>query len=79
MPPARGKSVSHLVVGTADSPELLVLSLPGLALVHTHRLEGMEVKGLVADPWGRALAVCDAASKNLHVLAWPLPGMPPLR
>ena len=78
MPPARGKSVSHLVVGTADSPELLVLSLPGLALVHTHRLDGVRMMGLAADPWGGALAVCDDASKTLHVLAWPLPGMPPL-
>ena len=76
VPPAPGKGVSHLVVGTSSSPELLVLSLPGLALVHTHRLEGMRVTGLAADPWGGALAVCDAASKSLYVLAWPLPGMP---
>jgi len=59
-------------------PELRVLSLPGLALVHTHRLEGMQVCGLAADPWGAALAVCDDASESTHVLAWPLPGMPQL-
>jgi len=40
-----------------------VLSLPGLALVHTHRLEGMQVWGLAADPCGTALAVCDLASQ----------------
>ena len=78
VPPAPGKRVSHLVVGTGKSSELLVLSLPGLALVHTHSLEGMEVGGLAADPWGGALAVCDDKSKSCHVLAWPLPGMPPL-
>ena len=76
MPPAPGKSVSHLVVGTAGEPELLVLSLPGLVLMHTHRLDLMKVMGLAADPWGGALAVCDAASEALHVLTWPLPGMP---
>jgi len=43
MPPASGKRTSHLIVGTYDQPELRVLSLPGLALVHTHRLEGMQV------------------------------------
>jgi len=59
-------------------PELRVLSLPGLALVHTHRLEGMQVWGLAADPCGTALAVCDYASQSTHVLAWPLPGMPQL-
>ena len=77
VPPAPGKGVSHLVVGIVGKPELLVLSLPDLVLVHTHMLEGMRVTGLAADPWGGALAVCDAASKSLYVLAWPLPGMPP--
>ena len=78
VPPAPGKRISHLVVGTGESSELLVLSLPGHTLVHTHSLEGMEVTGLAADPWGGALAVCDDKSKSCHVLAWPLPGMPPL-
>ena len=79
VPPAPGKRVSHLVVGVAFSSTLLVLSLPGLSLVHTHSLEGMQVMGLAADPWGGALAVCDAASETLHVLAWPLPGMPQMQ
>ena len=79
VPPAPGKAISHLVVGTHCTSELLVLTLPGLALVHTHALEGMRVSGLAADPWGQAIAVCDIYSKMLHVLAWPLPGMPPLQ
>ena len=78
IPPAPGKRTAHLIVGTVYEPELRVLSLPGLALVHTHMLEGVEVWGLAADPWGTALAVCDWASKSTHVLAWPLPGMPQL-
>ena len=76
MPPAPGKKASHLVVGTCFSPELLVPSLPGLALVHTHNLEGIKVWGLAADPWGGALAVYNYASMAIHVLDWPLPGMP---
>ena len=78
MPPAPGKRASHLVIGNAWTSELLVLSLPGLALVHTHRLEGMSVTGLAADPWGGALIIRNYNSKSVHVLAWPLPGMPPL-
>ena len=76
MPPAPGKRTSHLIVGSWHTPELRVLSLPGLALVHTHRLVGMEVIMLAADPCGTALAVSDLASESTHVLAWPLPGMP---
>lgn len=75
VPPAPGKRVSHLVVGAHDTSELLVLALPGLALVHTHTLDGMRAYALAADPWGAALAVTDAASEAVHVLAWPLPGM----
>ena len=78
VPPARGKLVSHLVVGSKLSAELLVLALPGLELVHTHRLKGVGVLGLAADPWGEALAVCDANFKTISVLSWPLPGMAPL-
>ena len=75
MPPAPGKNTTHLVIGSSDAPELLVLSLPGLALVHTHSLEEMQITGLAADPWGGALAVCDAVSNAVHIVAWPLPGM----
>jgi hypothetical protein len=79
VPPAPGKCTSYLVVGTVDTPTLLVLSLPDRSLVHTHTLEEMEVMGLAADPSGTALAVCDCASDAVHVLPWPLPGMPPLQ
>ena len=48
-----------------------MLSLPGHTLVHTHKLEGMGVMGLAADPWGGALAVSDSATEAIHVLAWP--------
>ena len=77
VPSAPGKKASHLVV--CDGDELLVLSLPSLALLHTHTLIDMEVTGLAADPWGGALAVCDECTQAIHILAWPLPGMPPLQ
>jgi hypothetical protein len=79
MPPTPGLHASYLVVGTYDTPTLLVMSLPDRRLVHTHMLKGMRVTGLAADPSGTALAVCDARSKAIHVLPWPLPGMPPLQ
>jgi hypothetical protein len=81
VPPAPGHRTTYLVVGTYGAPTLLVLSLPDRRLVHTHTLEGMKVMGLAADPSGTALAVCDGASASnaVHVLPWPLPGMPPLQ
>jgi hypothetical protein len=79
VPPAPGQRTSYLVVGTYPTPTLLILSLPDRCLVHTHKLEGMEVVGLAADPSGTALAVCDRASQAIQVLPWPLPGMPPLQ
>lgn len=75
VPPAPGKRVSHLVLSAVDQPELAVFALPSVTLVHTHRLEGMQVAAIAADPWGEALAVSDSASCAIHVLAWPLPGM----
>jgi hypothetical protein len=78
MPPTYGRRTSYLIVGTTFSPTLLVLSLPDRRLVHTHKLVGMRVIGLAADPSGTALAVCDRASNAIHVLPWPLPGMPQL-
>jgi len=78
MPAPPGKRTAHLIVGTHGTSELRVLSLPSLALVHTHTLEGMKLRGLAADPWGAVLAVCDGVSSSVHVMAWPLPGMPQL-
>jgi hypothetical protein len=79
VPATPGKHTSYLVVGTYGAALLLVLSLPDCRLVHTHALEGLEVMGLAADPSGTTLAVCDRASKAVHVLMWPLPGMPSLQ
>jgi hypothetical protein len=84
MPPTAGagssghESQTHLVVGiqTHGGSSLHVFSLPDRHLVHTHTLKGIEVTGLAADPSGTALAVCDATSEAIHVLQWPLPGMP---
>ena len=85
VPPAPGKRVSYLVVGSSfyselgsHQPELRVLSLPGLALVHCHELEDIDVASLAADPCGRALVAHDRDSQISYVLPWPLPGMPPL-
>jgi hypothetical protein len=79
MPPAPGQRTSYLIIGTLGSSKLRMLSLSDRHLVHTHTLEGLEVVGLAADPSGTALAVCDYKSKAVHVLPWPLPGMPPLQ
>jgi hypothetical protein len=73
--PESGQRTSFLVVGTFRCPTLHVFSLPDHRLIHTHELEEMKVVGLAADPSGNALAVCDGASKAIHVLPWPLPGM----
>lgn len=75
VPPARGKRVSHLVVGTFGLSTLRVLSLLDLTLVHVHDLVGMRVVGLAGDPSGLALAVCDEVSQAVHVLSWPWPGL----
>ena len=78
MPPAPGLHTSYLVMGTCFTPTLIVLSLPDRRLFHMHTLDGIKVMGLAADPSGTALAVCDSASEAVHVLPWPLPGMPVL-
>jgi len=73
--PVLGKFTSHLVVGTLGSSELLVLSLPDLALVCVHALvpadfspestwgfaAPVKLMGLAADPCGNAIAVYAAA------------------
>jgi hypothetical protein len=79
MPPAYGRHNSYLIVGTRDKPTLHVISIPDHRLVHTHVLEGIEVTGLAADPHGNALLVCDRVTKSLHVMSWPLHGMPPVQ
>jgi hypothetical protein len=72
----RHSGATHLVIGSLGTPRLTVLSLPECILVHTHTLdESMKIWGLAADPCGSAFAVCDASSKAVHVISWPLPGM----
>jgi hypothetical protein len=44
MPPGPGKRTAYLIVGTYKTPELLVLSLPDFRPIHTHILEGMQVR-----------------------------------
>jgi hypothetical protein len=72
-----GIRTSFLVVGGRNTPTLHVFSLPDRRLVHVHELEQMKVRGLAADPSGTALAICDGATKAIHVLTWPLQGMLP--
>lgn len=78
VPPAHGKSRAHLVVGVLDSADVSVFTLPSLDLIHRHTFAGIKVVGLAADPAGGALVVCDSVSRDAHVLAWPLEGMPEL-
>lgn len=78
VPPALGKRLSHLVVSDEGKEELLLFALPSLALIHKHRLKGVEVGAMTADPWGEALSVCDLSAGIVRVVAWPLPGMPEL-
>jgi hypothetical protein len=80
VPPWSRGAPAHLVVAREGEPELLVLSLPDCALVHTHILQTGRVKGLAADPAGAALAVCCNSSVGgkgeVVVLQWPLSDMP---
>lgn len=76
MPPAPGAATSHLIVGTSGSSELRIIALPGLQRVCDVSLPaGIQVIGLAADPLGRALVVCDGASRSVQALRWPLDGM----
>ena len=50
-----------VVVGSIGSPVLRVVSIPDLALVHTHTIERMMVVGLAADTGGAVLAVVSEA------------------
>jgi hypothetical protein len=76
VPPAPHRRTSHLVVGASKERDLLVLSLPDCALVHTHQLPpGFLLRGLAADQAGSALVVADERG-SVHIIPWPLPGMP---
>jgi hypothetical protein len=69
-------SSAFLVVGEYQMPLLRVIRLPDLALMHTHRLDGVQLVGLASDPGGSALVICDARSGQVGTMPWPLPGMP---
>ena len=73
VPPARGKRLHHLVVGTEAKEEVRVIALPEHRLVATISL-GLKVEGLAADPSGCALIVVDAS--QVYALEWPLKGLP---
>lgn len=78
VPGLPGKRKSYLIAGSdcRGGSELLVLALPDLTLVHTHKLEGVLLTAIAADPSGEALAVADSSA--VRILGWPLPGMNPL-
>lgn len=79
MPPAPGKRLSHLIVGTYNSSVLRILALPSLELVaDTSAPNDMVVWGLAADPAGTALVILDHTSRAAQVVAWPWAGLPPL-
>jgi hypothetical protein len=78
MPPAPGKRRSHLIVGTWGESDVIVMSLPDCIHVHTQLLSNCHVRGIAADPSGTALAVCDGASGETRLMAWPIEGMPEL-
>jgi hypothetical protein len=80
---------SYLVVGNAAGGVLNVYALPERRHVYDYTvLSGVSsrhsgsgkveanIVGLAADPSGVALVACDKLSEDIHVLPWPLPGMP---
>jgi hypothetical protein len=80
VPPAPGKRRSYLVVAEYTQEGLQVLLLPELKPVHTHPPSALPVGvgSLTADATGTSLIVFDHRKPRIHVLRWPLEGMPPL-
>jgi hypothetical protein len=81
-PPSAGRGISYLVIGTWGDPDVIVLKLPHGRLVakcglsdRGRTVRKFNVKGLAADALGRNLVVCDDGG-TVHVLPWPLEGMP---
>jgi hypothetical protein len=75
VPAVAGKRKAHAVVACFGSNIISVYSLPEGTFVCKCQLQETHAVGLAADPYGSALVV---AGSDLHVLAWPLPGMPEL-
>ena len=82
VPAAAGRRIAHLVVAIAGNAEIEIFELPSGRRVHrmalVHQYSRMRIVGLSAAPSGTALAVSDFESGAVHVLSWPLPGMPML-
>jgi hypothetical protein len=84
---ASSSGAHYLVAGLYRSSSLYIIELPSRRLVHTHSLSAWDdlpgteqrtsargISGLASDPGGSAIVVGDG--KDLHVLLWPLDGMP---
>jgi hypothetical protein len=71
MPSPTDKNLSFLLVGARSLPDLWIIELPSHRLVKRCKIGGMKIVGLDSDPSGTALAVCDEASKSIHILPWP--------
>jgi hypothetical protein len=75
--PGKYMRTSYLVATSGLQNTLYVFSLPDLRLVCIHTLRELNaIIGLEVDPSGAAIAVCDCGPRTIHIVAWPLPGMP---
>ena len=72
VPASRSSGIAHVLSARCGNSSIFVYSLPDLALVHTHHLEGVEIAGIAADASGTSIVVCDNSSNALLVLEWPL-------
>jgi hypothetical protein len=78
VPRAPGSDTAYLLACACDGTIVSIFALPSCTKIHQYYFEGMKVRGLAAEPHGSALAVCDDRGQCVHVVAWPLPGMPVL-
>ena len=86
VPPAPGRLTWHLVIAMYDGTKTTVLALPGGTPVFDGDIGSVcrVIRGLAADPAGRALLVSDIAGEGsgaqgvVRTLCWPLEGMPEL-
>ena len=74
---AMSDSTDHglLLACAYKEPTIYMFSIPSHKLIRTHSFSGMEIVSLCADPLGNALAIGDAVSSNIHVIAWPPIGL----
>lgn len=79
VPPARGKRMSHLVVGGCGGPFVGVYSLPGGEYLGSFQLgqsRWTDIDALAADAGGASVTY--AHNHDIHVVPWPFEGMPPI-